>query len=478
MGLFDRFKSKKETIAENDAVFLIQEVFELKEGGTVVAGEVLLGEILAGQTLSYVDKEGNKKFECCVEGMEQPDGKKEKASSDKSGKYKANYGLYIPDSFKEEFEKFTYLVSRPMQEEGRFTAFITEHKKKQEDAFMEHLNAENAKEEKEDESGKITESRKNGIGPIVFTETITDEMLADLSIQEMNFLICSLEHFNKKSALAGYQEKAKKLRDTQCKKLKEAKELYITYDQVTGFPFINEGAVDVYSKEVFAKDAVEHFGKMYRKLEVRKVDKDHTQFPDGISLFAFLYYIGVEQMIIDNGQYKINVQRADILPPPDYSNVASISVPAMNPGVRFAALNYLEELRWTVEYPGRAEKLKEKEEKMTEELCAGRYLLAMKQEGAVKTGENQMNFPKGGTLSFAKITNTNQQSFLPLFTDWTEFTKIYSKDDWSGMIVTIQDAVRIANGDGIAINPYGESLTLNQKSQEMLMGKFQELTAN
>ncbi|MSR90997.1 SseB family protein [Inconstantimicrobium porci] len=65
-------------------------------------------------------------------------------------------------------------------------------------------------------------------------------------------------------------------------------------------------------------------------------------------------------------------------------------------------------------------------------------------------------------MNFALITNSQEKAFVPLFTDWLEFEKSYSKDEWNGMIININDALSKAkNNEGMVINPFGENLIIS-----------------
>lgn len=322
----------------------------------------------------------------------------------------------------------------------------------------------------------LTKERKDQIGPIVFKEKIEEDDLMNLTIQENIFLLCTIQHFHDKSPLNNFENNVKVLYQSIIKKLKDATVLYMVYDQATGFPFLNEGYVDIYSTEAYAKDAVDYYMQQYRKLEVRALHKEDSNLPSQISIFAYLYYLGMEQLMIDNGKYKVVVKRDEVLPPPDYSNVPNISVPIVNPVLRNAMIDFFGEARWLVNYPNRQENLKKREDRMIEEICKAKYLVPMRYEGdAEKSGENQVTFKEGAKLTFAKITNTEQATYMPVFTDWIEFEKAYDKHIWNGMIVTIKDAITIGAGDGVVINPYGENLTLNEKSIKEIETEYDKL---
>ena len=42
-----------------------------------------------------------------------------------------------------------------------------------------------------------------------------------------------------------------------------------------------------------------------------------------------------------------------------------------------------------------------------------------------------------------KIQTKDQVEFTPVFTDWTEFTKIYGKDQWNGLVLSFDHLIEI-----------------------------------
>lgn len=321
------------------------------------------------------------------------------------------------------------------------------------------------KEENKKNIVPLTEARKNEIGPIVFSENIDGKMLDNINVQENIFLLKSIEHFNNLSALQNFEKNHQIIYDGMINKVKNSEILYILFDQVTGYPFLSEGTVEVYSQYRFAEEAVKHYFEMYRKLEIRTVEKEKTGLPENIDLFAFLYYLGIDKIVIDNGMYSVKIDRAEILPPPDWSNAEPITIPVTNPSLRYAMLDFLGEARWAVSYPDREKNAADKERTMLNEIKAAKYLIPMQTTGKTeKTEEYKITFKQGGTMRFAMITNSDDKVFVPLFTDWIEFRKVYNQDEWSGCIFSLSDAIAIGEKDeGIVINAYGENVILNNE---------------
>lgn len=322
----------------------------------------------------------------------------------------------------------------------------------------------------------LSEERKNEIGPIVFQQNIEKNMLCNINIQETIFLLKSIEHFNNLSSLQNFEVNRSIIYNQIIDEVKEAEIFYVLFDKATGYPFLSEGNAEIYSQHNFAEAALNHYSEIYRKLEIRAVKKKETGLPENIDLFAYLYYLGMEKIIIDNGVYSLIIDRAEILPPPDWSHAEPITIPIINPDLSYAMLDFLGEARWEVNYPDREKNVTNKENVMLNEIKNARYLIPMQTNGEEeKTGEYSVTFKQGAQLNFAMITNTDDKVFVPIFTDWIEFRKVYNQDEWNGCIFSIKDAIAIGeNNEGIAINPYGENVILNKEILAKLKSELGE----
>jgi GTPase len=106
MGLFNRlFKIRKERF-----IYLIQDMYALKDGGCVLFGQVLHGKIRAGSMLEYCDQDKNRIFSCILQKINQNHQVVDEAS--KGGAYTAHYGFYIQDHAMDEYEQDNYLILR------------------------------------------------------------------------------------------------------------------------------------------------------------------------------------------------------------------------------------------------------------------------------------------------------------------------------------------------------------------------------
>lgn len=122
-----------------------------------------------------------------------------------------------------------------------------------------------------------------------------------------------------------YNEKGQLLYDAVVEKLKMSSSLYILLDKSTGLPYIIEGTVDVYSEEILAKHALHFYENQYHKsLILKEVPKKNSGLPGRISLFAWLYYLGMEKLLINNGSYQLLMNRSDFLEDPSEEKGAEL----------------------------------------------------------------------------------------------------------------------------------------------------------
>lgn len=320
---------------------------------------------------------------------------------------------------------------------------------------------------KESDSKEISQERRAEIGPIIFKTSIEESDLEPLSIQETIFLLCSVDHFNEESKIENYEQKCEMIDKAIAHKLAAADEFYMTFDRLTKFPFITQGCVEIYSEPEFAQEAMKHYGSQYRVLEVRSITKEGSKFPNDMNVFEYLYYLGMEHILVDNGKFKTVLNCQDIVPVKAENPNNELDKPIVNPKLRYAIIDFFEEARWPVNYEKRDEVMKTKEDKMLEELKKARLLVPMNFEGEVTDKvQNQVTIQKGRNMVIPKIETKEHASFTPVFTDWTELEKIYPKDKWNGLVLTFDEAMSLNKEMGIVVNPLGENLIMNQQSFE------------
>lgn len=323
-------------------------------------------------------------------------------------------------------------------------------------------------------SKMIPDERKKKIAQMVFKKKIEESDLEPLNIQETIFLLVNVDHFNEESeeGVENYEEKCEVIDHVLAKKLADAEVLFMTFDAGTNFPYITQGCVEIYSELEYAQDAVRHYGEQYRAVQICEVRKDDSRFPDKMSVFEFLYYLGMEHLLIDNGKFKTVVNREDVLAITNKNLEYQIDKPIENPKLRYALIEFFQEVKWPVTYDKRDEVIHEKEERMLAELKKAKFLVPMLFDGEeVTKAQNQVAPQPGKNMILPKLETQEHVCFTPIFTDWTEFVKIYPKDKWNGLVITFDEATTLCKDMGIVINPAGENLIMNQQSFEALRSR-------
>lgn len=177
-------------------------------------------------------------------------------------------------------------------------------------------------------------------------------------------------------------------------------------------------------------------------------------------MFGDLYRSGFEMLVIDNGQTFLTMSLLDVIDKPDFSNVPEINRPIMNPTLVCAANHFFQGL-------STKRVTRDMEEKMFKEIYNAKYLMPLdtSKMNLEKTNANngECVVKEKSMMQFPLITNSEDKSFYPFFTDWNEFRRFDKEQKFSGNIATFEDIKYfIDKADGISINPYGVNITLTK----------------
>lgn len=317
----------------------------------------------------------------------------------------------------------------------------------------------------------MTEDRKDEIGKLFLLNRETDiEGLANLEIQEIIFLIYSAKYFKEKQAflIDNFDEKIQIFLDTLIDKIKSAQELYIAYNQSTNYPHLDAyDRIWIFSKEEYAMKAKDYFMQQLVFLEMKKINGDEI-----MRAFGQVHILGLKKIIVDNGEYCTEINRDDILPPPDWSNTPQINIPITNPDLQHAMIRFFQQLYSKANYEGKQQTLRELENQMLEQVIKSKYLIPMQlkqEEPSSPSGEGIVTLKKDTIMQFAGVEGEDGTSWLPAFTDWTEFEKVYDKNVWSGNIATYDDLLALSkNMKGIVINYKGIPLSIGENNKKMI----------
>lgn len=317
----------------------------------------------------------------------------------------------------------------------------------------------------------MREERENELVKKFFvTEDTASEELENIEIQEIIFLIYSARYFKDKGEMleVNFDEKIKIFFKTLENKIKTAEELYIAYDKNTNYPHIDvKDRAWIFSKKEYADNAKDYFLQQLVELEMKKINKEEI-----MGMFADFHRLGIKKVLIDNGKYTTEVNRDDILAPPDWSNVPKINVPVTNPELQYAMINFFQELNSKNSYDGKNKVVRKLEGRMLENIINSKYLIPMKlkeKEKSKPNSEGLRTLKEGTLMQFANLVDNDDKVWQPAFTDWAEFEKAYDKNIWGGNIATYDDLLALSkNMEGIVINCAGICLRVNENNKKAI----------
>lgn len=258
------------------------------------------------------------------------------------------------------------------------------------------------------------------------------------------------------------------------KRLLSADALWYVTDNITGHPFIDdENKVWIFTEQEYADACVDYFMQQYRTtFQVSEVVKE-----DIVNFFgANAYLRGAQTFHVDMGAYAgIALKPEDLVPAPDFTDVPEIQRPVMNPDFARSVAKFQQERLYRFNYQGNAEKLKIFEDDMIKSFYHAKFLVPMKilEGGQTSTPDENGECILQAETKFCipNLTSADKnpsKNATPVFTDWEEFNKSFSQDEWSGWIWRAEDLLS-APEDPIVLNVGSLAFPMSKKMiQQML----------
>ncbi len=338
------------------------------------------------------------------------------------------------------------------------------------------LNILNIKDTKLEVEDSITNERKDEIGQLVFEPDLSADQVAGFTVQELLFLQLTMTVFNRKAALSNYEKNHRVVYNELLSRIHKAEKFYVLYDKRTGYPLIDGGFVPIYLEKDRAEKAAELYKAQFRDVLVMERDGEAAPLKeDGgrpIAFFDYLYYIGAENVVVDNGWYKGIVKRSEISAPMDWNSDPK-KTPPSNPALAFAMTDYVSENRWPVKYEKRAEILQKKTDRMMLLIPKGRYIVPSRvvdvdPATAPDVGPDGQKPTKQVQFPAVKV---GEKMYLPLFTDLFEYTKKFGKTDMKPVGFEYRNLLRFVTGgiEGLIINPNGQGIVISAEKARNLM---------
>lgn len=271
-----------------------------------------------------------------------------------------------------------------------------------------------------------------------------DDSIFNLSVQEIIFLYSQILEELKKDSTENLLEKKQTVFSDIIIRLMRSEELYIAYHVVTGYPYIDvRGHAWIFSEKEFADNAAHHYRELGIPLKIKKLAGKEIMK----EMFE-LSRIGVETLITDNGQRSVILHRKDILGENDPANSDDVFMcpELMHEIIAAGELMYAS--------GGNHPSIPELNQKIKDMVMKSEFLVPVKLDRHIPDGE-KIRIDKATQVEFALVSPFRpDQHFISVFTDWTEFQKLYSKDEWNAAFLGF-DAIREAakKSNGFMIDP-------------------------
>lgn len=192
-----------------------------------------------------------------------------------------------------------------------------------------------------------------------------------------------------------------------------------------------------------------------------EVSCEENSAEERMRLLGDFYRSGFEGLIIDKGQPAVHLSLFALMKKPDFSKLPEIQRPVMNPSLVRAANQFfqlLNQKKATLEH----------QNNLFREIYNAQFLMAMDasdvdlEQKDSKSGKAIIK--EGTSFALPTISNSENQHFYPVFTDWNELRKYDPEQKYNGMLVKLEDIKHfIQQSDGAVINPYGANIVLSEE---------------
>ena len=301
----------------------------------------------------------------------------------------------------------------------------------------------------------ISDSKKQQLATkYIFKNSFKPRDLDKLSIQELFFLIKSCELFKSEEGFdnEGLNERIALFEDVAKNKLNQLDTLYVLYDNSTSYLYYDDiDAVELFTSSEYAERALDFYrNKQHRNLRIVSYSRK-TIF----DLFSEINRLGLKNILVDKGQFSYKFQSDELL----YLKNDNEEMPFMSQSLMEACIKFFTQIRWQINYKDKENILDELQSIMFDEIKKANYLVPIKHVSENKESNEEV------TLHFAKIEiRPNNLSYLPLFSDWIEFEKVYDKDEYDCLVMNFDDLIQLLKNnvyDGLLLNPRGINFIMN-----------------
>ena len=319
------------------------------------------------------------------------------------------------------------------------------------------------------------------IRKFVVSQEMPDDEIASLSLDELTYIYFNTEIAKKdeRYKVIHFPIKQQILYWGVVDAIKKAETLYVAFTEKPRYPYLDPG------RNVWLFSTEENLTRALNKLsEDRGLHLIYQKLPNKVIIpfFAQLYYWGIEQVIIDNMNHPMIVKRSDVMPEMDQKKDEKKQQDLCNGKLQAALIQHAQ---FMAQNPD-ASVFKEDKEKLKVytilannvffEVCDAKFMAPTVMEKDGKTYRAGEEIPEGARPAIVFLgKKDSDQKALPLFTDITEFMRVYKPHEMGISIVTYEAAEKMAkaNNAEIVINRNGTGLTVN----EHVMGLIDKIRA-
>lgn len=245
------------------------------------------------------------------------------------------------------------------------------------------------------------------------------------------------------------------------KQLQTRERVFVAYSQATKLPFVtcDEETFNDQAWIFATEEEIKAFGqkKLEEKVLLMGMRYERKDFP---RLYGTLYAIGVNSVVWNDGEEKIEVEMEKIAKQADFSNVEPAKRPLLNPTLQLSGIYFMQELRRPVKKEERAN-LRPLEEEFLVNLRKAEYL------AAVEVNEED---PKKINIPYLK--NKEGKILQPVFTDVMEYEKFAKGKKLRLVKVTFDKlpGLMIQQAENYVVNPMGFNLILSKDQITKIIG--------
>ncbi|MBS6500160.1 MAG: SseB family protein [Clostridium sp.] len=323
----------------------------------------------------------------------------------------------------------------------------------------------------------MNKERKNEIGIKFIYGYGEREELSDLRIEEIIFLLYSIKNLIENKEDDGILHSDLKITiftEVLIEKIKNLECIYIISNNRTRYPLIDGNTAYIFTKEELATNAINLLQNSYGlDLQIHNFYKK-----DYKSLVECLYVLGIENLLINEGQYKDTISVESIFGPQNFTELPEKDIPLTNPYLQLNLILFTQYLEDYNKDTDRDKKILDAlYKRILNSIYDSKFLMPviLNSEDSDCASFNRTSFDeiilkKDTQFILGTLTNENTNtSWIAVFTDWIEFRKKYgNNDDWKGNIVTIEDLIELsAKMDGIVINCDGTAFTVGKDVMEV-----------